>query len=59
VEAARGKSITSEFSGLVITRSGNTYGPLEVFARGSLNGGGPLLHVHTVSGNIEFKHKKK
>jgi hypothetical protein len=59
VEAARGKSITSEFPGLVITRSGDTYGPLEVFARGSLNGGGPLLHVHTVSGNIEFKHKKK
>ena len=59
VEAGRGKSITSELAGLIFSRSGSTYGPVEVYARGSLNGGGPLLHVHTVSGNIEFKRKKK
>src|SRR5258708_6717986 len=59
VEAGRGKSITSEISGLTFSRSGNDYGPVVVYARGSLNGGGPLLHVHTISGNIEFKRKKK
>ena len=58
VEAGRGKSITSEISGLTFSRSGKDYGPIEVYARGSLNGGGPLLHVHTVSGNIQFKRKK-
>ena len=57
VEVARGSGIHSDVSGLRITEEGHSPGPREVYAEGSLNGGGPLLHVHTVSGNIEFKRK--
>ncbi|HWG50730.1 MAG TPA: hypothetical protein VN669_13610 [Candidatus Acidoferrales bacterium] len=53
VEVARGDGIRSDFPELKITRSGNI-GPREVFAEGSLNGGGPVLHVHTATGNIQF-----
>ncbi len=57
VEVARGDGIHSEFPELKITRS-SSIGPREVFAEGSLNGGGPVLHVHTASGNIQFLRKK-
>ena len=53
VEVARGEGIRSDFPELKITRSGNI-GPREVYAEGSLNGGGPILHVHTATGNIQF-----
>lgn len=53
VEVARGEGIRSDFPELKITHSGN-FGPREVFAEGKLNGGGPILHVHTASGNIQF-----
>jgi hypothetical protein len=59
VDVARGKGILSDLSGLTITASGEGAGPREVYAEGSLNGGGPVLHVHTVSGNIQFKRKDK
>jgi hypothetical protein len=57
VEVARGDGIHSEFPELKITRS-SSIGPREVFAEGSLNGGGPVLHVHTATGNIQFLRKK-
>jgi hypothetical protein len=57
VEVARGDGIHSEFPELKITRSGSI-GPREVFAEGSLNGGGPVLHVHTATGNIQFLRAK-
>src|SRR5216683_2024960 len=58
VEVARGEGISSDFPELKITRSGNI-GPREAFAEGSLNGGGPVLPVHTATGNIEFRRKAK
>jgi len=58
VEVARGEGISSDFPELKITRSSNI-GPREAFAEGSLNGGGPVLHVHTATGNIEFRRKAK
>jgi hypothetical protein len=58
VEVARGDGIRSEFPELKITRSGEI-GPREVFAEGSLNGGGPVLHVHTATGNIQFLRTHK
>lgn len=58
VEVARGKGIISDFPELKITNSGNI-GPREAFAEGSINGGGPVLHVHTATGNIEFRRKGK
>ena len=56
--SARSYGIRSEFGELKITRS-NGYGPRESFAEGRLNGGGPLLHVHTAAGNIEIKRKPR
>jgi hypothetical protein len=58
VEVARGEGIVSDFPDLKISRPSG-YGPRETFAEGSLNGGGPVLHVHTTTGNIEFRRKSK
>jgi hypothetical protein len=33
---------------------GGDYGPKRITAEGSLNGGGPVLKVHTSSGDIVF-----
>jgi hypothetical protein len=56
VDAARGAGIHSDFPELKITSS-NSVGPREAFAEGSLNGGGPVLHVHTSTGNIAIVRK--
>lgn len=58
VEVPRGEGIESDFPELKITRSSG-YGPREAFAEGSINGGGPVLHVHTTTGNIEFRRTGK
>jgi len=59
VEVARGLGIRSDFSGVKVTTGNNQWGPREVYAEGALNGGGPLLHVHTTTGSIEFKRENK
>ncbi|MGC2697303.1 MAG: hypothetical protein WA738_16075 [Candidatus Angelobacter sp.] len=59
VEVSRGYGIRSDFDELKISSSTRNIGPREVFAEGSLNGGGPVLHVHTTAGNIEFKREAK
>ena len=58
VDVVHGYGIHSDFPELKITSSNNV-GPREAFAEGSLNGGGPELHVHTSTGNIVFKRKDK
>ncbi|HYL92858.1 MAG TPA: hypothetical protein VEW69_06845 [Alphaproteobacteria bacterium] len=58
VQLSHGDGIYSDFSQIKITRSADTYGPREAYAEGSLNGGGPVLHVHTNTGSIEFRRKK-
>ncbi|HZD95535.1 MAG TPA: hypothetical protein VE133_14830 [Candidatus Sulfotelmatobacter sp.] len=58
VEAARGYGIRSEFGELKISNPQNL-GPREFYAEGSLNGGGPVLHVHAAAGNIEFKREAR
>jgi hypothetical protein len=58
VDVARGDGIHSDFPELKITSSNNP-GPREAYAEGSLYGGGPLLHVHTSSGNIVIRRKGK
>ena len=58
VEVARGYGIRSDFGELKISNRQN-FGPREFYAEGSLGGGGPLLHVHTTAGNIEFKREAK
>ena len=58
VEVPRGEGIQSDFPELKITRSSG-FGPREAFAEGNINGGGPVLHVHTTTGNIEFRRTGK
>ena len=58
VEVARGQGIESEFSQIKVQGTGE-YGTREYYAEGSLNGGGPVLHVHTSTGNIAIKRKGK
>ncbi|HEY1526022.1 MAG TPA: hypothetical protein VGH51_07265 [Candidatus Angelobacter sp.] len=59
VEAARSYGIRSEFGELKITSPAGNIGQREFYAEGSLNGGGPILHVHTTAGNIEIKREAK
>ncbi len=54
IEAANGHKIYSELQGLDI-RMENGDWPQTVTAEGNLNGGGPVLKVQTVSGNIWFR----
>jgi DUF4097 and DUF4098 domain-containing protein YvlB len=54
VEVARGEGIHSDFGEIVVSHSGDV-GPREAYAEGKLNGGGPILHVHTSTGSIMFK----
>lgn len=58
VEVSRGYGIRSDFPELKITQSNEHWGPREAYAEGALNGGGPMLHVHTSAGNIVFKRKE-
>jgi DUF4097 and DUF4098 domain-containing protein YvlB len=59
VEAARSYGIRSEFGELKISSPTANLGPREFYAEGNLNGGGPILHVHTTAGNIEIKRQAK
>ncbi len=59
VELARGMGINSEFPDLKIMRGNAQWRPRDVRAEGRLNGGGPLLIVHTTNGNIDFRRRDK
>jgi DUF4097 and DUF4098 domain-containing protein YvlB len=58
VDLVRGEGIHSDFPELKVTSSNNA-GPREAYAEGNLYGGGPVLHVHTSSGNIVIRRKGK
>ena len=47
-----GAGISSDFSGLNITRTGGQWGPRSMYAEGALNGGGPVLRIRTTIGQI-------
>lgn len=59
IEVARGFGIQSDFPDVKVTTGNQQWGPREQFAEGALNGGGPILHVHTRNGTIELKRKAK
>jgi hypothetical protein len=59
VEVSRGYGIRSDFSELKVSGPARNMGAREIYAEGSLNGGGPLLHVHTTAGNIEIRREAK
>ena len=54
-DMATGHGIASEFTGLRITKEDNNFAPRSMYAEGSLNGGGPVLKVRTIMGQIDFR----
>jgi len=55
VDMGNGHRITSDFSDIHVTSEGGDWGPKTLTAEGSLNGGGPMLKVHTSTGDICIK----
>lgn len=55
IEAAMGHSIVSEFPELKVSSEGGPYGPRDVTATGTLNGGGPSLRIETNLGSIQIR----
>jgi DUF4097 and DUF4098 domain-containing protein YvlB len=58
IDVANGHRIISEFPDIHITSEGGQWGPKTYTAEGKLNGGGPLLKVHTSTGDISFKRAR-
>jgi len=58
LQMANGHKIQSDFPELKITSEGGDWGPRNTYAEGKLNGGGPVLRVSTMSGNIEFRRAR-
>lgn len=55
VDMGNGHRITSDFSDIHVSSEGDQWGPKTLTAEGRLNGGGPLLKVHTSTGDICLK----
>ena len=55
IEAASGQTISSDFPQIRVLSEGGQWGPKQVSAEGSLNGGGPVLKVRTTMGNIYIR----
>jgi DUF4097 and DUF4098 domain-containing protein YvlB len=55
VDLGNGHRITSDFPDIHITSEGGPYGPKTLTADGKLNGGGPVVKVHTATGDIFLK----
>jgi len=47
-------AIHSELPGIRVVSEGGDYGPREMSAEGDLNGGGPMLKLHTSTGKIQL-----
>lgn len=54
IEMASGHKISSDFP-LEIKDEAGDYGPGTIRGRGAVNGGGEVLRLHTVAGNIEIR----
>lgn len=52
VDMGNGHRITSDFPDIHISSEGDQWGPKTLIAEGKLNGGGPLVKVHTSTGDI-------
>ena len=57
-DMATGHGILSDFSGLRITKLGGNLVPRSMYAEGALNGGGPVLNVRTIIGQIDFRQAR-
>lgn len=52
VDMGNGHRITSDFPEIHVSSEGDQWGPKTLTAEGKLNGGGPIVKVHTSSGDI-------
>jgi DUF4097 and DUF4098 domain-containing protein YvlB len=52
VDMGSGHRITSDFPDIHVSSEGDQWGPKTLTAEGKLNGGGPMLKVHTSTGDI-------
>jgi DUF4097 and DUF4098 domain-containing protein YvlB len=59
VDMGNGHRITSDFPDIHVSSEGDQWGPKTLIAEGRLNGGGPLVKVHTSSGDICIKRAGK
>ncbi len=60
IDAADGHTIrASDFPEVRIETQGGDYGPKQISAAGAINGGGPVLKVHTTLGSIVIQRGKK
>jgi len=55
VELGNGHRITSDFPDIHISSEGGPYGPKTLTADGKLNGGSPVVKIHTATGDICLK----
>jgi hypothetical protein len=59
VELANGHNIFTDFDSIKVTKEGGEWGPREIYAEGRINGGGPVLKLHTTNGNIEIRKSRR
>lgn len=59
VDVASGQGIRSEFPEIHVNSEGGQWGPKSYFADGNLNGGGPVMRLHTTTGTIVIKRARK
>jgi hypothetical protein len=59
VDMANGHHVRSEFPEIVVTRPGDPSSQRSLRAGGKLQGGGPLLSVRAMSGDIEFRRAQR
>ena len=55
VEVANSHRIYSDFPEIRVRSEGGDYGPRTITAEGNMNGGGPMLKVQTMTGDISFR----
>jgi len=58
VDMGNGHRITSDFPDIHVSSEGDQWGPKTLTAEGKLNGGGPVVKVHTSTGDICIRRAK-
>jgi len=59
VDMGNGHQIKSDFQDIRVSSEGDQWGPKTLVAEGKLNGGGPMLKVHTSTGDICLRKASK
>jgi DUF4097 and DUF4098 domain-containing protein YvlB len=58
IQMSSGHQIRSDFPEVRITTNESGFGPKEVYGEGGINGGGPVLRIRTIAGNIDVRRVK-